>query len=134
MLLNNLCIFEINGSKVIFGEQVFDPVCQDVLSPRLEIVISVAGGGAGAAEDSSFWWAFSALFRIFSASLRLRQPSAASCRASSRAWAVLVFIYRLSILNLLAYESPVCGYRRYKNSAHVQQVVQNRCAVIGIDA
>ena len=47
MLLNNLRIFEINGSRVIFGEQVLDPVCQDVLSPRLEIVISVAGGGAG---------------------------------------------------------------------------------------
>ena len=135
MLLNDLCIFEINGSKVIFGEQVFDPVCQDVLSPRLEIVISVAGAvSGGLPKTPAFGGAFSALFRIFSASLRLRQPSAASCRASSRAWAVLVFIYKLSIFNLLAYESPVCGYRRYKNSAHVQQVVQNRCAVIGIDA
>ena len=47
MLPNNLCIFEIIGTKVIFGEQVFDPICQDVLKPLIEIVISVAGGGAG---------------------------------------------------------------------------------------
>ena len=47
MLLNNLCIFEINGSKVIFGGHVLDPVYRDHLIPRLDILVSVAGGGAG---------------------------------------------------------------------------------------
>ena len=66
MLLNNLCIFEINGSKVIFSGQVLDPVCQDVLSPRLEIVISVAGGGAGGLPKTPAFGVPSPLYSGFS--------------------------------------------------------------------